>query len=85
MDIAQVAQIGIGAVTLFVLKLIWDELKESNKFQRDTITRLLDDRDAARAERAAIMEQVGLDPNDSGIYKRQDLGLPAAKRVVKSN
>lgn len=79
MDFAQIAQLGIGGVTLFLLMQVWQELKDVNKFNRDMLMRLLDERETARAERVAIMEQIGLDPRDSGIYKRSDLGLDAKK------
>lgn len=80
MDIAQAIQLGIGGVTLFLLMQVWTELKDVNKYNRELLTRFVDDRIKAEAQRVALMEKQGIDPNDSGIYRRQDLGLPPVER-----
>lgn len=61
MDIAQAIQLGIGGVTLFLLMQVWTELKEVNKFNRELLTRFVDDRIEAQDERHAIAQAVNAD------------------------
>lgn len=58
MDIAQALQLGIGGVTLFLLMQVWTELKEVNRFNRELLTRFVDDRIEAQDERQAIAQAV---------------------------
>lgn len=80
MDIAQAIQLGIGGVTLFLLMQVWTELKDVNKFNRDFMLRIYENQSKAAAQRAVLLEANGIDPNDSGIYRREDLGLPPVER-----
>lgn len=76
MDIAQLAQLGVGVVSLFLLMLLWKEFQLVNAFIRQLLQEMIDDRRKAEAQRIAMMEKIGIDPTDSGIYRRADLGLP---------
>lgn len=83
MDIPQLLNLGIGGVSIFMLAQVWSELKAVNKFNRDMLTELMEDRRAASAQRQALMQANGIDPKDSGIYRRADLGLPPLGQEVK--
>lgn len=61
MDIAQALQLGIGGVTLFLLMQVWTELKEVNRFNRELLTRFVNDRIDAEEQRVAIAQAVGAD------------------------
>lgn len=61
MEFTDVAQLGIGGVTLFLLMQVWAELKEVNRFNRELLTRFVDDRIEAQEERQAIAAAVNAD------------------------
>jgi predicted DNA-binding ribbon-helix-helix protein len=41
--LGEVLQLGIGGITLFLLMQVWTELKSVNEFNRNMLTRLLDE------------------------------------------
>lgn len=67
MEFADVAQLGIGGITLFLLTQVWNELKAVNQFNRDMLRELMEDRRLAEEQRVTLMEDQGIDPNESGI------------------
>jgi hypothetical protein len=64
-----VANLGGGAVTLYLLIRVMNRLDM-------VVDRLFMYLERGEAQRQAILRSQGIDPNESGIYKRKDLGLP---------
>lgn len=60
-EIADALQLGVGGVTLFLLMQVWNELKAVNAFNRELLTRFVDDRIDAAEERHAIAQAVNAD------------------------
>lgn len=77
MDIAQLAQLGIGAVSLFLLTQVWAELQRVNQFNRDMLTELLVEWRRAEQQRLEIMKAQGIEPDETSFYPRSSLRLPA--------
>jgi hypothetical protein len=64
---------GVNVVTVYLLVRVMNRL--------DTVTdRIFNWLEKADAQRAAMLRAQGINPNDSGIYKREDLGLPPVER-----
>ena len=64
---------GVNVVTIYLLVRVMNRL--------DTVTdRIFNWLEKADAQRAAMLRSQGIDPNDSGIYRRGDLGLPSSER-----
>jgi hypothetical protein len=71
-NLKDILDLGGQGVLLFLLWQVWQRL--------NTVTDILiEDRRRAEAQRFAIMENQGINPHDSGIYKRKDLGLPSSE------